>query len=285
MRSDFVAFILTHGRPNDVITHRSLLSAGYTGPLFLVIDNEDETVDEYRRNFGAENVIVFDKKAMASRIDEANNFDDRRVIVHARNACFDIAARLGFKFFVELDDDYFAFLLRDHPTSGEGRPRAYLIKRMDAVLEAMVEFLETTPALTIAMSQGGDHIGGFDGIEMKRKAMNSFVCSTEKRFMFSGAVNEDVNNYVRNGSLGGLFFTFTGLQLNQRETQSRTGGMTDIYLDGGTYVKSFYTVLFAPSSVQVGLMGWRSRRFHHLVNWSAAVPKIVPERFRKENEV
>lgn len=283
MRSDFAAFILTHGRPDDVITYKALMGAGYTGPLFIVVDDEDPTAERYRQRFGAERVIVFEKKATASRTDEANNFDDRRVIVHARNVSFDLARRLGFRYFIQLDDDYNSFLLRDHPTNGNGRPRAYLIRNMDAVLEAMVRFIETTPALTLAMSQGGDHIGGFDGIEMKRKAMNSFVCSTDRAFLFLGAVNEDVNTYVHIGSKGGLFFTFTGLQLNQEQTQSRGGGMTDIYLDGGTYTKSFYTVMFSPSCVKIGMMGWRSKRFHHMIDWDAAVPKIVPGRYRKED--
>ena len=38
----------------------------------------------------------------------------------------------------------------------------------------MVDFYKSTNIKTIAFSQGGDHIGGFSGIKLKRKAMNSF---------------------------------------------------------------------------------------------------------------
>ena len=38
---DFVALILTHGRPDNVKTVDALAKHGYTGPWALVIDDED----------------------------------------------------------------------------------------------------------------------------------------------------------------------------------------------------------------------------------------------------
>ena len=43
MRDDFCAFILTHGRPYKVHTYQTLRKAGYTGKIYIVIDNEDKT--------------------------------------------------------------------------------------------------------------------------------------------------------------------------------------------------------------------------------------------------
>ena len=39
---EFAAFILTHGRPDNVLTYDSLKKAGYTGRIVLIIDNEDK---------------------------------------------------------------------------------------------------------------------------------------------------------------------------------------------------------------------------------------------------
>ena len=47
MRSDFVAFILTHGRADSVITDKTLRKFGYTGPIVYVIDNEDKAAADY----------------------------------------------------------------------------------------------------------------------------------------------------------------------------------------------------------------------------------------------
>jgi hypothetical protein len=265
---------LTHGRPDNVITFRTLERCGYTGRVYLVVDNEDKTIDRYRRNFGAARVVVFDKAAEADACDEGNNFDERRTITMARNACFGIAEKLGVTHFVELDDDYYYFGRRLE--SG-----ARKIANMDAALSVLLEFYDSADITSIAFAQGGDHIGGFCGLKLKRKCMNSLLCSTSRPFRFVGAMNEDVNTYVTLGSRGRMFFTFTGLQLDQKDTQSQGGGITAMYQRFGTYCKAFTTVMMAPSAVRVSMMQSTNPRLHHSIDWGRAVPCIVPERCRR----
>ena len=57
--------------------------------------------------------------------------------------------------------------------------------------------------------------------------------------------------------------------------------MSDVYLDAGTYLKSFYTVMVAPSCVVVAMMGDKHMRMHHKINWECAVPKILNQKYRK----
>lgn len=111
--------------------------------------------------------------------------------------------------------------------------------------------------------------------------MNSFICSVDRPFTFIGRINEDVNTYTRKGSTGDLFFTTHMLRLEQKQTQSNSGGMTDIYLNNGTYIKSFYTVICQPSSVKIKMMGEKNNRLHHNINWKTTVPKILSEKYKK----
>jgi hypothetical protein len=100
-------------------------------------------------------------------------------------------------------------------------------------------------------------------------------------------MNEDVSAYVTYGHRGQLFFTATQIQLDQKQTQTTEGGMSDLYLSSGTYQKSFYTVMAAPSCVQIGTLGdTRSGeyRIHHKINWHRAVPKIIDEKYRKARQ-
>lgn len=112
MKRKFVVFILSHGRSDTVITLNALENAGYTGDWFIVIDNEDKTAEAYYERFGADKVIMFDKLEQSKKFDTADNFSDRRTIVYARNACFEIAKELGYDYFLQLDDDYTAFMYR-----------------------------------------------------------------------------------------------------------------------------------------------------------------------------
>jgi hypothetical protein len=282
---DFVAFILTHGRPDRVHTFRSLRKSGYTGRVVIVLDNEDKTRAEYEKEFEGTEIYVFDKKAISETFDEGDNFQDRRAIIYARNACFEIAKKLGVRYFIELDDDYGAFQYRFDAVANY-RPKA--MKTADAVFDAIVKFLKASKCASVAMAQGGDFIGGGEGsfaksICLHRKAMNTFVCDAENPFQFFGRINEDVNLYTCGGRRGILLFTIPNVSITQKQTQSNAGGMSELYLSSGTYVKSFYSVMYAPSCVKIKDMGPVHRRLHHSVKWKNAVPCIVGEELRKPN--
>ena len=94
-------------------------------------------------------------------------------------------------------------------------------------------------------------------------------------------MNEDVNTYTTLGSRGGLFFTFTSLQLNQTQTQATSGGITEMYLRFGTYCKAFTTVMMMPSSVKVSMMNTTNPRIHHLISWAQTVPCIIRQSLKK----
>jgi len=278
----FGVLILTHGRPDRVHTLSSLRRSNYTGPWWLVIDNEDATGEKYRELYGADRVIEFDKKAISETFDTADLSDVRKSIVYARNAAFVIAEELGLTHFMELDDDYTSFAHRylegDQLVSRQ-------VQDFDRVVDLMLEFLQVTGAATVAMAQGGDYMGGSKSTQVRagllRKAMNSLVISTTDSLRFVGRINEDVNTYVTEGSRGRLFLTIMALQLTQIQTQANAGGMSDLYLDSGTYVKSFYTVMMHPSSVRVRLMGNKSLRMHHAIQWEYTVPKILSSTHQK----
>ena len=285
MRNDFVVFILTHGRAWNMHTYKALKKANYTGNIVFVLDNEDETIDSYWYNFGKENCYVFDKEAIAKRIDTMDQSTDRRAILYARNACWEIAKNLGYKYFLQLDDDYSNFRGR---VGIDGSLRTFYVKDFDKLVDYILEFLIESNADMVAMSQIGDFIGGVGSKVFKerltRKAMNSFFCRTDRPVKFSGRMNEDVTSYVLNGSRGQLFFTLADVSVDHLGTQSLKGGMTASYKDSGTYVKSFYTVMACPSSVKVYEMGDSHKRIHHTIDWEHAVPKIISSKFKKEEK-
>jgi hypothetical protein len=276
---DFVVLILTHGRPSNVITKKTLRKQGYTGRIVLVIDNEDKTANEYFETHGKD-VVMFNKKEWANKCDEGNNFDERRTITHARNASFEIARELGYTYFIQLDDDYQFFEWRF--IRGMNK-----VKKIDYVFALMLSFYKSVPnILSFAMAQGGDFIGGtgsktFRKATLMRKCMNSFICSVERPFKFIGAMNEDVNTYTTLGGRGKLFFTLPLVSLTQKATQSQKGGITDMYLKYGTYAKAFTSVMMNPSSVKVAMMGDTNMRLHHQITWKNTVPLIIREKWRK----
>lgn len=281
---NIAVFILSHGRPDNVITYKTLRNCGYTGKIFIIVDDEDKTLSQYKAKYKDE-VIVFSKKDYEQKFDIMDNFDGNKVIVYARNACYDIARELGLDYFFEYEDDYTAFRYRwAKGKTLKSRPA----NKLDGILDLMIKCLDETNAATIAFAQGGEMMGGVNAlytIEYKRKAMNSFVFKVNENpaddVLFTGRMNDDVNTYLSQGKIGKLFFQIATVNVVQLQTQSNAGGNTEAYKAYGTYVKSFYSVIAAPDCCKIAYMGTSHRRLHHKINWSHAVPMILDEKYRK----
>ena len=281
--NDFAAFILCHGRPENVPTYETLLKYGYTGKIYIICDDEDKELDNYKLVYGEENVQVFSKDEALKLFDTMDNTGDKRCAVYARNACYVIAKNLGLKYFCQLDDDYISLPYRY--AEGDILYRSHKAN-LDDVFEAHIEFMETNPNIySVAFAQAGDLIGGTGSrlvqTKYRRKCMNSWICKTDRVIQFNGTMNDDTNSFTLGGFRGQLFFTFPFVMVDQPETQQVEGGMTDMYLGSGTYQKSFYTVLQCPSFVKVGMMGDRHYRMHHQIDHTCAYPMIISDRYKK----
>jgi hypothetical protein len=262
------------------MTITALRKANYSGAWYIVLDTDDETAPEYARKWGEDRLLFFDKAAVEGTFDIGDNGGSNAVVVHARNAVDGLAQELGLSYFLELDDDYTYFAHRIPKPSPSGGTLTYAyVYHFDELLDACIDFLESSGALTVAFAQGGDYTAGLRGAwataPIRRKAMNTFICKVGRPIGFVGRINEDTTTYVWRGGQGELFFTLMDLAINQFETQQQEGGLTTAYLDVGTYVKSFYTVMWAPSCTKVSTLGDLYQRIHHQVSWGHAVPKIL----------
>ena len=271
-------FILTYGRADNVLTYKTLLEAGENKKdIYFVISDDDKQLDRYIENYGSQ-VIVFSKEDARKITDLCDNFENRKIVVFARNYAWAIAKQLKLDCFCVLDDDYVGFMYRR--CYGD-KLKEFKVKNIKRINDACFKYLMNTPNLDcFAFAQNGDFIGGagsFEDIGGKRKIMNYYFFKTEKPIKFLGSINEDLSASVYEGQRGKCFFTINDVSVHQKITQSNAGGLTDAYLDSGTYVKSFYSVIVAPSCVKISAMGSKDLRIHHKVNWNKACPKIIRE--------
>lgn len=275
--NNFAVLIPTHGRHDRLYTINSLTRSGYTGKIYLICDDQDSDLDKYKEKY-KNKVLVFSKNDYAGKFDKMDNFGNKSCVVYARNAIWDIAKSLGLKYFAVADDDYLAFEYRVTSDLGYYAKR---VKNADDLFSAYLEFIEKSKVDTICFAQGGDFIGGAsntkikNGFDVSRKMMNFYFFNVDKPIEFKGTINEDLTSSITHGSTGGLILTSLMNSIVQKQTQLNAGGLTDIYLEVGTYVKSFYSVIAAPSCVKVSAMGGSSLRLHHEVRWKNAVPKII----------
>jgi hypothetical protein len=289
LTNDFCYVILSYGRAETLDTLNTLKKAGAEKEIFIVVGTDDPTVDEYKARYG-DKLWIFNKDDYKPKIQLVTPDGSDKVIVYARNACFDLVCEnTKYQYFIMLDDDYTSFQRKERFID-EGLLRGHVVnKGIDEMFGKLVEFLAKTQRVsTISMAQTGDWIGGIKGKNrpyFSRKAMNSFTCDINRPIPFMGRINEDVNAYTLDGSRGGIYLQIWDWTLKQRATQKNKGGMTDTYLDGGTYLKSMYSVVLMPSAVSVKRMGnaksKNAYRIHHKVNWRYCIPKIIREEHKK----
>ena len=277
--NDYAVFILSYKRPDRVYTYETLRKCGYTGKIYIVCDDLDPTVEEYKKRF--ENVVVFSKEEARKITDTMDNWKAMNIVVYARQYMYKIAEDLGYKKFIVMDDDYDAF---HYAFLKHGRKKEVPVKDMDKVFELFWKYMDRTLFAILAFAQGGDLIGGGTSIlhkGFKRKAMNAFFCRTDRPVRFMGRINEDTNMYVWAGLRGILVGTIMHVRLKQKPTQKNAGGLTDAYLDLGTYIKSFYSVMVSPAAVKVSVLKQKNWRMHHKIDWRKVAVQIVPERVKR----
>jgi hypothetical protein len=80
MPDTFAVFILSHGRANNVKTYKALQRSGSTGKIYILVDDEDKQLSQYKEIYG-DKVIVFSKDEVATYTDAGDNFGKRNVIL------------------------------------------------------------------------------------------------------------------------------------------------------------------------------------------------------------
>lgn len=278
---DFAVFILTHGRAKTISTYRALRDGGYTGEVYVVIDNEDDQEDLYRQKFG-DMVIQFDKRDYLAKTDLGDLDDDRRIGVFARNFIQDEAKRLGYKFHLQLDDDVHGFGYR---FVQDGKLRTVKCNHLDEVFSGMVELMKETPITSLSFGLSSYYLGGVENKNfdkgMIQKTMTTFIMRADDVQYFNMRMNDDITTSLINGMRGKLYYTYMPVMVYVDPTQVQHGGMTEIYQKNGTYRKSFYSVMCCPSCVKVSAMGITEYRIHHEIKWNYAVPKLLSPRWSK----
>ena len=88
----FAVVILTNGRPNKVFTHNTLRKTGYTGDIYLLVDDMDKCMNEYVSTYG-DKVLSFSKSETVGSFDKMDNFGNMATVVYARNAVFDVCKK------------------------------------------------------------------------------------------------------------------------------------------------------------------------------------------------
>jgi len=276
-------FIVSYHRPFSQRTLSMLLRRGVTYPIFVIVADDDDTLEQYRGAITGAQVVTYNREKYRQACDIGDCDIRLTMCSQVRNACFDIACERGFTHFAVLDDDYSSLSIRlSEYTPTRYRVHSAQFAQIDGALSACAHLLDSVSRLNcVCFAQGGDYLGGsFGSRNAIRKSMNFFVFRTDRPMRFVGRLNDDVTANLLEQSRGGLCVTIPLLMIDQPETLSSKGGMSEAYVElGGGFIKSMYTVVRFPSCVRIATLPSKYMRVHHNVLWNLAVPKVISDKW------
>ena len=271
-------YIISKGRP-WCKTAQTLTNMEYPGDWFIVCGNNDETIDEYRENWG-DHVLEFDWYDEITRTDTLDNFGFENMpsgAVPVRNATCDIARSRGELRHWQLDDDYNAFY--------RIIPGTFKKKRMNGqeLYEVLTEISEF--AHKCGLQNAGIALGTIESHPRKKKTFsrrvfNAHNLPTDPKLFtrWRGRMNDDLINAIETYRNGGFEMLFKYANLTMMTSQQEAGGLTELYRKEGTVRKTAYPVLLAPQAVKLVV---RFGRYHHRVNWDLLSPKVLDEKYQR----
>ena len=271
-------YIISKGRP-QCKTAQTLTKMAYPGEWFIVCGNNDEKLDEYISKWG-DKVKVFDWYEEIKHTDVMDNFGFQKMASGAspvRNAVFDISRSRGEKRHWQLDDDFTCFgmanIRKNKNVKISGETFYFWMSRI-----AM--YAESAKLANIGIVLAEE---AFPGSALRYKnrvyAAHNMSNDVEITPKWKGRFNDDTIHAIsvfRSGTLKEMALGF--LCIGTPPSQQEKGGLTDMYQLLGTVRKTAYLILIAPNAAKLTI---RHGRYHHFVDWSKLVVKVLNEKYRK----
>lgn len=286
--NNFAIFITTHERSQCQLSLSTLRNSGYTGQIYLIIDNEDRQINNYQKYINENtSILIFDKKKIASNADCFVSFNLNNIpkaVLFARISVEEFAKELKLKYFIVMDDDIKKLSYRI--CNKDDKLSEITMFNFDKVCKIYCEYLEDAKIAMLGCGNETSYFGGIKCFESdcQRRCFNMFFRNTSINFSWTSAMNEDYISSICNGKAGKIIFELKTIKLvaevaNKNNHTNIIGGMSEYYKKTTDYERSFYAVLANPSCYSVAFS--LKNKMIIKSQWNNAIPKIISDKYKK----
>ena len=269
-------FIPSYHRPMNVKTAKYFVGIGYDPKkIHVFIDSETDDKTEYQEemfNLGV-NLHIFDMDEARKRYDYVHRASlSRRSAGQARNMFQDFAKDNGIDFYMVQDDD---------TQNYQNRPFClYLgmanIDLINTIFLMIEDFMRRKKIGLFALSQTGDIYGASNKI-FRKKVMNTTFYLMPYIYRGERGVQDDDTSLFTGVMNEGLFTgsMHSGLVLQQTQSATAAGGLTDLYNECKLLNKSLVTPIQFPSAIHAERQEKNGARLHHHIKAKYIFPMIL----------
>lgn len=273
MREDFAVFIISHERADRVETYSMLREAGYTGQIYVVLDDQDTEYAKYHKRFGEE-VIKYPKIVYRDITEVCRRTEG--CATYARNAVEDIAKSKNLKAFMVADDDLLRLRYRYNENGVLKSLR--ISSNLDEIINAYVDFILENNIACASFGTANIYMKGIsdEAVSNNRLPFNCFIRNAEFKWTWKAEIYEDAVTDILESWNGDFAMQLPFVQCDMCPMDvGAKGGMTSVYSAISQYEKNFPVLIYAPSCVRLGL---GKRSFIYSVKTKNAFPKLVSSR-------
>lgn len=274
-------FICTHGRPNTQLTLKMLHSYKYSGKIYLVLDDTDATIQQYIDNYGAENILIFNKNHYINMVETVSNKPKYACILYAKAAVEDIAQSMGLQSFIIADDDLTCIRARYPINNKLGSKK--LGTNFNEIMYELNKLLINGNVCALSPLYTSFFIGGINSftdehIESARFTYIFVLRNAKHKIDWLADYGEDNITSFEQNKLGYLQL---GIPYLQEDSVSPTvrleGGMTETYKTD-TFALCMRCVVVEPAYMSTR---WYNGKYVPKIQRKNSLPKIISGRFKK----
>lgn len=267
-------FICTHGRPDAQHTLKTLRRAGYTGKIYLLLDDEDETYRYYHHNLDdCDDILQFNKQYYIDTVDIGRSDAKRKAILYAKCACEDYSKHLDLDAFIIADDDITDFRFR-YEQDGKLLTQ-YVTQNMDEIINSYYKFILDGNICMTSFGTNQMFMGGLISDERKgefRIPYNFLFRNTSIPFKWISEMNEDtISVLAEHGNKYMIQLPFIKLEMKELMAGAK-GGMTEFYNQMTTGTRIGTILMYSPSNVKYIAT---AKKITHAIKKDNAFPKLI----------
>lgn len=276
---NFAVFILSHGRADRVETYSTLKDLGYTGKIYVVVDDEDTQLGLYQERF-PDDLLIFDKQTYIDKTDTLETDRKRSSAVYARNFIEHKAKELCLDAFGMFDDDVLNLRYR---WIEDGKIRSMKVYQgLDNILEYYTDYMIQSDFQTISFGNVMTFVGGISNLDQRlskeRLTFQIHIRNTKYPLEWKSVINNDSITELQSIKLGKIWLSIPWIVYDSPVMNTLSGGMKSVYDSLSSFKRAFYATIAEPSCC---LPRFRKDKFSIGRNNKSAYPMIISGRYKR----
>lgn len=281
----FAVFILSHSRADRVETLDTLKQSGYSGKTFIVVDDEDTQLSDYKARFSNQDnveLLVFNKQSMIDKADTIYPEKKRSSALYARNF-IEKYAPIRYEAFAMLDDDITSFRFRW--VENDSVKSQVVATTLTEVFEQYCKYMLTVNIATTSFPFSMFYVSGTSGLEKKitesRHTYQIHLRNSRFPVDWTAVINQDTITQLQTMQIGYIWWSIPFLVFDAEPMNSKAGGLKSVYDSIKDFDMAFLAVISNPSCCKVAYSGGTRSTMQIKENKHTSYPMIVSSRYKK----